>query len=138
MLSSGEPAQGDLNAVTPLALPLHSSTSSAFPAVHARRNGQAEYEDAHAVTKLDPSALVLPPDAHRRFQHFLSLFRLDTFDPTSASILPSPSTDFKSRPWTYKTMKADEEAHVEGKALKQNERVSLGWHVWAYLPPCEY
>jgi tripartite-type tricarboxylate transporter receptor subunit TctC len=124
MLGTEHYLHGDTNALTPLALPLTSSASSAFPTAYARRNGQDEYEDSHGIAKVDPSTFVLPPNARTRFQHFLRLFSLATYDPTSSTIRPSSAKEQK-----------------KGKAvkmLKEHEHTSLEWHVWAFCPSCYY
>lgn len=135
--------QGDLTCLVPFALPLLSSNSVAFPGAHARRSDYSDYEDSHAIARVDPSSLVLPVDAERRFKRFLAFFSFASFDPSSSIIRPHPPSATRCtpiQPWSEDSIREDTPAQTIGEAgdmLKKNDTVLLSWQVWSFCPSCQ-
>lgn len=132
----------DIDSFLPIALPLRSSSTSHFPSAVAQARG--EYDASHGLIKLDPTAMILPPDASSRFRRLLSLFRLITYDPTKATIQPlSPSEQTKrlkpAPTWPIEAKDKGFDLPDLDSVLKEGEEATtpvLGWHIWASSPCC--
>ncbi|GAA6039941.1 hypothetical protein JCM8097_002630 [Rhodosporidiobolus ruineniae] len=117
----------DTDALLPIALPLTSSTRSSFSSV--RLEASVDYGTTSEYATLDPSIFSVPASTFSRFQHFLSLFRFETFYPTTEKVALASSR---------KTAVTDSKAQarsLEEKRRPQKE-LALAWHLGGSATLC--
>ncbi|GAA6043220.1 hypothetical protein JCM8097_000333 [Rhodosporidiobolus ruineniae] len=128
----------DINSLLPLSLPLFGKTEkSVFTGVSFDADG---YGTKSSYACLDPSIFSLPSSASCRFQRFVALFRLKTFDPTSETVYATStpaaafSAAFSEPQPTANKPRLPRSSASKLKPIKG--KLKLAWHVGGTASPC--